>query len=1381
MLKKVIAAILSSSIAFSLPINTIGSTKYRAIRANAADAESNTEKAVKLGDPNNDGIIDAVDASLILANYTKFSTTSDIPDEYDLATSDINNDNLIDAVDASTVLSYYAYSSVGGKLDFAEYLKAPNGEPSETTATTTASATTTTTTTASNTTTTVSQTTVTSVVSSTVSTAESTTSATTTTIPEDLDTDSDGLTDVYENSIGTDVNKADTDGDGLTDYQEFNITDTDPLVRDSVTKDVSDADADIDNDGLSNAEEIKLETDANDSDTDSDGLKDGEEVKTYKTDPLKYDTDDDTISDGDEVKLKTDPTKASSDGTTSDKDRKFVQKLDKDSDVFSTINTDDNPFKVSMEIKASGYAETAMDAGESGYSSVISSDMVLGIIPEFKYEEGFTVEDVVLNFDIDSKYTENTNGKYAAVSEDFKGIKRFNVFKYFDDINMLLPIETTYDEENKRVSTHVDELGTYCLIDMEKWNENLGITPDEYQSESTQPDVKNLPRVPRMFAPDTISASDPIDVIFHVYARVGTPLGKVKGAIRNTAEQLFEEYGENGHVRIAIAAHNGSMAIVSDYTENDYYAYNLEELNTLLSNTPGVPESFELKNLNKSINTIMKTYNESAKEKADRYYVFIENSVIDATAKEKSNIIETFINNNFAAVVLSNFPDDYYDLAVSTGGTFIKKISDFGEPTANFIIENHSKIARYTAVVPTGWKKVKLDKPITPEYKGLLDGTVSNGQYDFTDRSKFADTDGDGLIDISEVLYRINDEYIVDFNSSGEVILPTLKDCMEFESYHDYVKNALAQYKFNWKDFKKVKILPIKSDPSSADSDFDGITDDKDNDKLNIVNKVKLVTEYSEKFYHGDIEYSLDLRDFFKSSKEFNEKLANWGAILSTVVYTSNDKRYVTYSNEDMHADKLLELHGFEGVQVYDTRKDKDDEAQEYLNRTSPDGLKNDDEDFYPDNHALKMFIGYKNLEYNGQKKTIIAVALEGTETSLKEWTSNFDLGSTTEREAALNWIAAESTNEKDDVFNGEFDLPLKYWAEHNPEELEAFEDWKTAEHHKGFDIVANRCKKFIDKYIEFYKDKFYSSNPSFFVTGHSRAAATGNLLSYYLINDKHETFGYNVACPSTTTDTTCKDETVDFTPDYSSIFNINNTDDFVPMIPMDTWHFKRYGVTAEKSVRYHPSFVGEWGAMMKSGKDDSGVNLPTLYNSVFHWRLDRTVKDLSFLAMNSIDAFNTYNKSDTDIKTYMLDKEDDYFRNNCYSYVYDPDFKLVYDPDNEEYDFDSYTSATFAPISKIKKIPDNAKPFCLINPNKKEVCEMPAFFMQVLAAHSAEALKGGIVDFLFGIDMADRYFWAKASLIDVNIPLYGGISHPHYLQSYLVLSKHIKAKDFEE
>ena len=899
MLKKVIAAILSSSIAFSLPINTIGSTKYRAIRANAADAESNTEKAVKLGDPNNDGIIDAVDASLILANYTKFSTTSDIPDEYDLATSDINNDNLIDAVDASTVLSYYAYSSVGGKLDFAEYLKDPNGEPSETTATTTASATTTTITTSSNTTTTVSQTTVTSVVSSTVSTAESTTSATTTTtIPEDLDTDSDGLTDVYENFIGTDVNKADTDGDGLTDYQEFNITYTDPLVRDSVTKDVSDADADCDNDGLSNAEEIKLETDANDSDTDSDGLKDGEEVKTYKTDPLKYDTDGDTISDGDEVKLKTDPTKASSDGTTSDKDRKFVQKLDKDSDVFSTINTDDNPFKVSMEIKASGYAGSCLNADESGYSSMISSDMVLGVIPAFEYEEGLEVDDVVLNFDIDSKYTSNTNGKYAAVSEDFKGIKRLNVFKYFDDINMLLPVETTYDEENKRVSTHVDELGTYCLIDMEKWHENLGITPDEYKSASVKPVINSLPRVLRMFAPDTpqVTNSDELDVVFHVFSKEGDALNKSCSDIKETAEKLFNIYGETGKVHIIISAYTGALATVDG---KQTYASNKEELEKMFENVPGIPTSYKLSDLVKYINKYMaslgNSYDDIKRADGDKYYVLIDRAGIEAYENEFPHYYELFSNrfdNVFKPVILSNLLD-YKSIATEYDGFFYQKSINFATPVYEFIISSRSHKTPQI-ISPIGWKELKLEAPITNDYKDLADKIDSDefwGSHDTYDsiKDKYADTDKDGLLDLQEISYSVKskakgvDNIKLEWDEEGNVILPTFGECMKTKSdmfyVYEYIDN-MEQWKINL--YSKFRVLPILSDPMSVDGDKDCINDiDEEKKERLIVSPIQI----DDSLIDDSVFYSSDYVPDDDTSSMYNNVSLGVTKVADTEIY----------------------------------------------------------------------------------------------------------------------------------------------------------------------------------------------------------------------------------------------------------------------------------------------------------------------------------------------------------------------------------------------------------------------------------------------------------------------------------------------------------------
>ena len=99
------------------------------------------------GDANGNYIIDAVDASIILANYAKYSTSSDKPTENEIAVQDINNDGFINAVDASMVLSYYAYTSVGGQFTFSEYLKNPKATITTTTAITTTAVITTTTTT----------------------------------------------------------------------------------------------------------------------------------------------------------------------------------------------------------------------------------------------------------------------------------------------------------------------------------------------------------------------------------------------------------------------------------------------------------------------------------------------------------------------------------------------------------------------------------------------------------------------------------------------------------------------------------------------------------------------------------------------------------------------------------------------------------------------------------------------------------------------------------------------------------------------------------------------------------------------------------------------------------------------------------------------------------------------------------------------------------------------------------------------------------------------------------------------------------------------------------------------------------------------------------
>ena len=141
------------------------------------------------------------------------------------------------------------------------------------------------------------------------------------------DTDGDGLADVLEIGLGTNLNDPDTDHDGLLDGAEVYSYRTSPLSVDSDNDGLKDGEevadyftnpacADTDGDGLNDGDEIKIYgTDPRVADTDGDGLNDGEEVLTYKSDPKVVDTDGDGLSDGEEVQVYgTSPTAVDTDG-----------------------------------------------------------------------------------------------------------------------------------------------------------------------------------------------------------------------------------------------------------------------------------------------------------------------------------------------------------------------------------------------------------------------------------------------------------------------------------------------------------------------------------------------------------------------------------------------------------------------------------------------------------------------------------------------------------------------------------------------------------------------------------------------------------------------------------------------------------------------------------------------------------------------------------------------------------------------------------------------------------------------------------------------------------------------------------------------------------
>ena len=138
---------------------------------------------------------------------------------------------------------------------------------------------------------------------------------------DELDTDSDGMPDVWEMNMGLDRNSSmdaqdDRDGDGLSELEEW-LWWTSPFSKDTDGDEMpdgwevamgldpawDDAAKDMDGDGLSNIYEYNTGTDADSEDTDGDGLDDREEVFDYGTSPLVNDTDGDTLTDFNEIRV----------------------------------------------------------------------------------------------------------------------------------------------------------------------------------------------------------------------------------------------------------------------------------------------------------------------------------------------------------------------------------------------------------------------------------------------------------------------------------------------------------------------------------------------------------------------------------------------------------------------------------------------------------------------------------------------------------------------------------------------------------------------------------------------------------------------------------------------------------------------------------------------------------------------------------------------------------------------------------------------------------------------------------------------------------------------------------------------------------------------
>ncbi|MBK9262615.1 MAG: DUF11 domain-containing protein [Polyangiaceae bacterium] len=109
------------------------------------------------------------------------------------------------------------------------------------------------------------------------------------------DTDGDGLSDDFENQIGSDPNDADSDDDGVPDGQEAN-----PAADSDGDGLINVLDVDSDNDGLFDGTEMGFDCSNPDTDTSQNTCIPDGDMGTTQTSPIDPDTDNGGISDGSE-------------------------------------------------------------------------------------------------------------------------------------------------------------------------------------------------------------------------------------------------------------------------------------------------------------------------------------------------------------------------------------------------------------------------------------------------------------------------------------------------------------------------------------------------------------------------------------------------------------------------------------------------------------------------------------------------------------------------------------------------------------------------------------------------------------------------------------------------------------------------------------------------------------------------------------------------------------------------------------------------------------------------------------------------------------------------------------------------------------------------
>ena len=1118
-------------------------------------------------------------------------------------------------------------------------------------------------------------------------------------VDETVDTDDDGLPDYLEEYFGTNKNKADTDKDGLSDYEEIFILGTDPLSKDTDNNGVHDGNEDADEDGLTNLQELEYGTSMICADTDNDGLSDYDEIFKYYTNPILYDTDNDTLSDGDEVKLNLSPTNIITDGVTEDATRIITQELS-ENQIDSELLDGNNLLIPSLSANVSGVID---DKISLKYNHIDAFNENSAIIGKAVYINSSCTEDCNMIL----KY--NYSSLISYYNE--KDLENLVICKYDD--GDIIPFDTIIDSENNNICANITNGGTYIVIDICRFFEGFDITS---QNLLQNKEVEELNQTEEL----TIGSSNIMPLRFYTVTNDGT----------------------NDNINISISGKN-----VNGQADIVFVIDNSSSMNDTISNVKS------------NINTFVDNLNSSGVNCRFGLVVFSDNTNNEETYAIKNKNSFWFYDND-----IENYKNQINQIPIRNGGdleeTSVEGLEmarrfPFRTGSNKFIIlitDNSYKINNKYGISSINDMKERLSSSnictsvITKlsyydVYKSIYnstDGIVANISEDFdkelfkiSEKVKEKTNDGSWVILNDYQYIKLDDE--VSYSNGVDTDKDGVTDYTELGELKTYNLSLLARMYLEKLGIPieklssaTIEMYDYNSNPILTDTDYDGRNDNiddlpKDNSFNGTLNTFKIDGNFD---YSANVYYNVDYRVFFNetnslafvpASEKYNQQLCTLSSIYSSLAYHTkglyvDDEDFIDnyWFNSDAkdNLKEIMEFYGFNDVKYYYLGSSNDD-ASNYDNMNILN---------YEDSDISEVCFGSREVTYNGETKTIVAVFIRGTNGTIKEWSSNFDIGSTEELFAYNQWKNTQSIEY--------FDNHLNYLLTNNSIELNSFNDWKTEENHKGFDVAANRILKELEIYVSNKK------NVTYWVTGHSRGAAIANILGAYLYDSNKEAFVYTFASPNTTT----KDDYN--SSKYNFIFNIINKEDFVPMLPMNQWGFNRYGIIKESSI--NDNCIDIWNNL-------TGLKYKSNYNSAIY-------------AVNKMTNIIPLDGNRNDCYMYTC---------NCHGDGTDNSITVI----TQSYNFVNNLKYVLS-----QKAP-TASQYCQYEEyiGANTMCQSPEYFMQCLASLmsiNTSTFTVSATSIFNVLSISNKYKPLEGAICLAYI---GGISTPHFTETYYLLSKEVK------